>query len=52
MNMKITIEHFDEKYVIEKELGDIDDAHETWEKILLLIGFTNKTIREKYDEQM
>ena len=51
--MKITIEHYKEKFTFETEHDGltIDGIHEIWERCLLAIGFQQQTIEDFYNPE-
>ena len=48
--MKITIEHYDEKFSFETGDGlGLSELHDIWERCLLAMTFNQKTIKEFYE---
>ena len=49
--MKITIEHYDEKFTIETENDDLTltKLHDIWERCLMAMTFNQEAINEFYD---
>ena len=49
--MKITIEHYKNKFTFESENDDLSiyELHEIWEKVLFSMGYQQETIRDFYN---